>query len=248
MTTEKISNWQPPDGLGRSSLRPVRLTIAGRFMAGLVVAFVIGAPALGAFLVNRGRHESSERALLREQGVGTTAEITRVWRTRDEDQRYMTEYRFSVEGREFTGRTPVPRKIWSGLAVGASLPVRYLPGRPHINHPAAWERTAMSELVGIFVPFTLLLPAALLAFQLRKQMRLLSEGRAAPGTVTSLRRTDKGTIVKYEFQLLSGAAVKGRSQGGRKSPGVGSQICVLYDPDNPRRNTAYPLPFVRLDR
>ena len=82
---------------------------------------------------------------------------------------------------------------------------------------------------------------------LRKQMQLLTEGRPAPGIVTRHRRTKDGTIIRYEFALLNGATAKGRGQT-RRPPPIGSRICVLYDPENPRRNAPYPLYLVRLTR
>jgi hypothetical protein len=66
--------------------------------------------------------------------------------------------------------------------------------------------------------------------------------------VTGVKRADKAVFVLYEFQLLSGTVMKGRSNGGRRTPGVGSPVCVLYDRDNPRRNAVYPLCLVKLMR
>jgi hypothetical protein len=89
-------------------------------------------------------------------------------------------------------------------------------------------------------------PVILLLSLLQRQARLLSEGRPAPGRVTKFKRSDKGMVVYYEFRLLSGATVKGRSQT-RKPPLEGALVCVLYDPEKPRRNSLYPLPLVRLE-
>jgi hypothetical protein len=43
--------------------------------------------------------------------------------------------------------------------------------------------------------------------------------------------------------------MKGRSQIGRRSAvQPGAQACVLYLPDNPRRNALYPLELVKLQK
>jgi hypothetical protein len=86
-----------------------------------------------------------------------------------------------------------------------------------------------------------------LAMLLRKQVRLLTEGRPAPGIVTGWRRTKGGTVLRYEFVLLNGATAKGRGKS-RRPPAIGSPICVLYDPENPRRNAPYPLCLVKLTK
>ena len=49
-------------------------------------------------------------------------------------------------------------------------------------------------------------------------------------------------------RLLSGAVRKGHSSANKRSvPAVGSVICVIYDPDNPRRNAVYPFSLVELE-
>ena len=62
--------------------------------------------------------------------------------------------------------------------------------------------------------------------------------------MTGIRKS-KSIVLLYEFQLLDGTNVKGRSDV-RKVPAEGTALCVLYLPDNPRRNALYPLSLVRL--
>jgi hypothetical protein len=52
----------------------------------------------------------------------------------------------------------------------------------------------------------------------------------------------------YDFALLNGAVASGRSQTSSKPPAIGSVICVVYDPDRPSRNLAYPFQLVRARR
>jgi hypothetical protein len=129
--------------------------------------------------------------------------------------------------------------------VDSGLPVRYLPSDPRLNHPIAWR----ANTVPLWLPY---LAAAILgalswlaAHSIRSQRKLLEEGRAAPALVTRHTKTKDGKTIHYEFPLLSGAVRQGRSGPSKKPPAVGSVICVLYNPDRPRRNAAYPLSLVK---
>jgi hypothetical protein len=82
------------------------------------------------------------------------------------------------------------------------------------------------------------------------QRTLLMEGRAAPAVVTghAKHQTPHGGTQRsltYTFSLLSGATASGKSGTSSKPPAIGSVICVLYDPERPRRSMPYPLPLVR---
>ncbi len=240
-------NWTPPYGLGYSSLRPVQLTGSGIAMVVLAVALVLGAIAAGVGLGTTAKRQAQEHRLLSQQGVNTEAQITRVWRTGGEDQQHLVSYRFTVEERAYVARKKVPSRIWKTLRAGSSLPVRYLPSNPKVNHPTEWSDSPMPNWVPYLVFAALVGTASALAMLLRKQMWLLTEGRPAPGIVTGHRRTKDGTVIRYEFTLLNGATAKGRGQS-RRPPAIGSQICVLYDPENPRRNAPYPLSLVKLTK
>jgi hypothetical protein len=241
------NNWTPPDGLGYSSLRPVQLTAAGIALLVLAGAMLLGAVAAGIGLGTTARRQAKDLRLLQEQGVNTDAQITRVWRSSGKDQQHLASYRFTVQDRAYTARKGVPARIWQTLRAGSSLPVRYLPSNPKVNHPTGWDDTPMPPLVPYLVFAAMAAVASVLTMLLRKQMQLLTEGRPAPGIVTGHRRTKDGTVIRYEFQLLNGATAKGRGQS-RRPPAIGSQICVLYDPENPRRNAPYPLCLVRLTK
>ena len=241
-----IENWTPPDGLGYSSLRPVRLTGGG--IALLVVAgmMLMGAVAVAIGLGATARRQALDHTLLREQGVNTDAQITRLWSsTSKEDRRYWVAYRFTTQERAYESRNKVPTRIWQKLTVGSSLPVRFLPSDPKVNHPTGWDDTPMPKWLPYLLSGGLVAIAFGITIPLRIQMRLLTEGRPAPGTVTGQRRTRDGTILRYEFVLLNGATAKGRGQS-RRPPAVGSPVCVLYDPENPRRSAPYPFSLVRL--
>ena len=238
-------SWTPPDGLGYSSLRPVRLTGGGIALLVVAGAMLLGAVAAGIGLGATARRQAKDHRLLQEQGVNTEAQITRVWRSGGKDDQHLVAYRFTVQERAYAARKGVPARIWQTLKAGSSLSVRFLPSDPKVNHPTEWNDTPMPN----WLPYLLSGALAAIAFgctiPLRIQMRLLTEGRPAPGIVTGLRRTKEGTVIRYEFQLLNGATAKGRGQS-RRPPAIGSPVCVLYDPENPRRSAPYPLSLVKL--
>jgi hypothetical protein len=240
-----IESWTPPDGLGYSSLRPVQLTGAGIALLVVAGSMLLGAVAAGIGLNTSARQQAKDHRLLEEQGVITDAQITRLWRSGGEDRQYWVAYRFTAQERAYDMRKKVPTRIWQKLTTGSSLPVRFLPSDPKVNHPNGWNDIPTPVWVPYLVSGALAAIASVLTILLRIQMRLLTEGRPAPGIVTGLRRTRDGTVIRYEFKLLNGATAKGRGQS-RRPPAIGSPICVLYDPENPCRNAPYPLKLVKL--
>jgi len=88
--------------------------------------------------------------------------------------------------------------------------------------------------------------AGLALLPLLSQRRLLAEGRAAPAVVTRHEKNQHGKITHYKFATLSGAVVGGHTGPDRNPHEVGATICVLYDPNNPGKNSRYPLSLVRL--
>jgi hypothetical protein len=245
---EDIGSWTAPDGLGYSGLRPVRLSGAGLAMAALSAIFVIGGLILGNLLWNQSRRENDELTQLENQGAQAQATIVRLWRSGGKENTPRLSYRFEVDGQVVTGSTRVARKKWATLHVGDPIPVRYVPTNPAINHPADWSGNKTPMFLVALVPGMFAGFAGLFWIMIARQSRLLREGRPAPAIVTRTRRTDKTVIVNYEFRLLSGATRKGRSSAGRKHiPAEGSIVCVLYDPDNPKRNALYPFQFVKLE-
>jgi len=243
---ERADQWIPPDSLGYSSLRPVRLTTTGKALLVLAGALIIGAVVLGIFLGRKVQREAAEKALLGDQGIAADAVITRVWRGGGKEDEHLVTYRFAYDGTIYSRTVPTPVSIWRTLAPGADLPVRFVPSRPTISHPVAWPSTGLPFWFPYLLAAMVAVPAFLLPIPVRREARLLAEGRPAPGRVTGFKKTDKSIRVQYEFRLLNGALVKGKVSRS-KPPIEGATICVLYDPENPRRNAVYPLSLVRLE-
>lgn len=238
-------SWTPPDGLDRSRPRPVRLNGAGKALLSVAVALLVGSPVAGVALQLTVSREAQTQRLLQEQGANTEGRITRLWRSRDEDKQPWVAYGFTVQGRVYERRAKVPLRIWRNLQVGSDLPIRYLPSDPALSHPRDWQEKPMPVWIPGLVAAGQALAGGLIMRRILSQRRLLAEGRPAPALVTRHTHTQHGKIIHYEFPLLSGAIAQGRSGPAKKPPMPGSIICVLYDPENPRRNAPYPLPLVK---
>jgi hypothetical protein len=241
--------WKAPESLGYSSMRPVRLAKCGIAMAAAAVTLAIGGLVLGTVLMKQSTREEKEARLLSAEGTSAQATVVRVWRSGGESDSPRVRYTFTVDGREFTTSHRVPRKIWNTLKEGDAIEIRYAPADPSINHPVAWTGRVTPLFLALLMPLMFLGFAWGFVWLIRRQWNLLAEGRPAPAIVTSVKRTDKAVLVRYEFPLLNGAIQKGKTNTSRKAiPGIGDVVCVLYDPDNPRRNALYPLQFVRMER
>ena len=244
---ERADHWTPPDSLGYSSLRPVRLTGQGKALIVSTVALVIGAAVLGVFLGRIARRQAEEQRLLRTDGIPADATVTRVWLdASSKERRPWIAYRFDYAGRGYSHRVETPRKIWPSITKGATIQVRLVPSRPSVSHPVLWNPRPFPLWLPFLIAGTMAASSLLMLIPVRLQARLLAEGRPAPGRVTGFKKADKYLVVKYEFRLLSGAIAKGRARTSRP-PVDGAPLCVLYDPETPRRNALYPLPLVRLE-
>jgi len=244
---ERADRWTPPDGLGYSSLRSIRLTRQGKATIAVAVAFILGAVLLGAFLGRKVQREAAERTLLRDQGIVADAVVTRVWRRGGKEDEHLVTYRFAHDRKIYLRTVRTPVAIWRTLAPGANVPIRFVPSAPTISHPVAWPSKGLPSWFPYLLAAMCAVPAFLLPIPVRREARLLVEGRPAPGRVTGFRRIDKAIRVQYEFRLLNGSLFKGTINRS-KPPIEGTPLCVLYDPENPRRNALYPLSLVRLEK
>lgn len=242
--------WKPPAGLDRSWPRPAVLTGRGILLY-VLSALILAGGFVGAVLVARGiRLQQAEAHRMIAEGRETEGAVTRLWRTGEKSDEHRVAYRFSADGRDLTGRATIGSRYWNSLRAGSPIAVRYLPSAPAHNYPSA----SPPRPTPIWVPFViggiLIGCSVAMPFQVRRQRHLLEDGRPAPAEVTRLRkmRTQHGVqnIVYYQFALPGGGVCKGRANCYPHAMPAGSVICVLYDPDNPRRSAPYPLCAVKL--
>ncbi len=251
--TDSRHCWTPPAGLDRSRPRAVQFTGSGRFLLALSIALGLGAVAAGAGLGVRAAREAEESRLLKNEGRETEGLVTRLWRSGDKNHQPWVAYQFSFEGRVYLRNARLPVRVWRNLRVGSYLPVRFADSRPEINYPSGYARGPLPPWVPVLAASALAAGGFLATLPIRCQQRLLSSGRAAPGQVTALGKavrsshgSNMGQPFFYRFPVLSGAIKKGKGGPSTRPPAVGSTITVLYDPDNPRINSPYPLSLVRL--
>ncbi len=126
-------------------------------------------------------------------------------------------------------------------------------GAASLNAPFTTARAVLPPWVPFPVAFLLAGGGILATIPIRRQRRLLSEGRPAPGLVVKHGKAQRdshgrqiGEKYYYEFPLLSGALAKGEAGPRKNPPAIGSVVPVIYDPDEPPRNAPYPLSLVRL--
>jgi hypothetical protein len=246
--SELRRSWAPPPELAGMGPREVRLTTTGKVLTGVAVFMFLSAIAAYLGLSRLEQRQTAEREALRSTSIETRAIVTRHWHTGDKGDEARIAYTFEYEGTTYHGSSAAPQRIWRSLDVGSPITVRFVPARPELNHPSEWERDVMPAWLPGAATGWLAFIGLLLVFLIRRQSRLLSDGRAAPARVTGHRRVKNGHVVKYEFALPEGGTLKGSGQTRRSPPGVGSTICIVYDPDKPKRNRSYPMDLVRVER
>lgn len=245
--------WRPPPGLERCRPRAVRWTGTGKAVLGIAGFLFAGAVAAGVVLGIAASRDAERARLLREESVAVEGTVTRLWRSRGDERQYWVAYRYAASGREYHGTARLSLPSWRLLAVGAPVPVHYVRSKPEISRPFRDTWSGMPPWVPFAAAFALAGAGLLAILAPFRQRRLLREGRAAPAVVTRLesvhhrgRAARSEVRIHYAFALLSGATAYGKGGPMKNPPDVGSAIAVIYQPDDPRRNAPYPLPFARL--
>ena len=239
--------WTPPPGLSYGTPRQVRLTGSGIAMVVITAVMLAGALAVAIGLDYVARRQAEERRLLELYGADTYGVVTKLWRGSDKNRQRWVAYQFTVQGRIYQRSAKVSAQRWRELETGAQLPVRFLSTDPALSYPSGSEPKPGPPWLPCLVGLSMAAFSWVPMWQVRRQRQLLTEGRPAPGMVTRLRRMKGGMKVYYDFALLSGSTGKGSSGPMNKPPGLGQTVCVVYLPDNPRRNAVYPLTFVKVD-
>ena len=229
--------WTAPRELTEALPRKTRMARGGKQMAVGGTLFLLIGSALLLFYFREPVQEMARTAALRRGSRETTGVVTRVRsRYRNPD---VVSYTFTANGVALTGECSVPNDHVAGLREADPLPIRFLSSNPAINHPAAWEGPDPHWWVPCV--FSMVFPACgfVLIIGLRRDRRLLAEGVPTAGVVTKRSRGSRGGYaMEYQFRTEDGRVAEG-SGGCWNRPEIGSTVCVLYLPQNPRRNKAY---------
>jgi hypothetical protein len=238
-------NWTAPRELTRALPRETAMTGRALFTAVFAAMLLLSSIPVILKLRSNNQHDAARAEALRTQGREASGEIVALWRKSDKSHTPMVTYLFTANGVRLRGDSSVPGEFWEKIRKAGFLPIRYLPSDPSVNHPVAWD----PPVEPAWLPF--LLPALLaglgtgLLINLRRHAEVAAEGVPAVGVVTKCFRVKGGWAVRYQFRMKDGTAGKGSSQVQRRVE-IGANICVLYLPQNPRRNQMYPMCMYRV--
>jgi hypothetical protein len=156
-------------------------------------------------------------------------------------------YSFTYNGETYLGSAFLPGEYLSLVerySKSGSFPVLFLPNNPSVNHPKDWQDTESLPWLGYFFVSLVFVQWCVLLRLVLEDLRLIRNGIAAVGRVTSCQLSQKGAIVlKYEFRDMDGLLTEGK--GECKPKKKDAQICVLYLPDETSKSRPYPLVFFR---
>jgi len=238
-------NWTAPRELTRALPRETSMTGRAIFMAVLAVMLLLGSIPLFLMLRNDNQRDTARAEALRTQGREVTGEIVRLWHNSNKSHTPMLTYAFTANGVRMRGDSSVPGEFWDKIRKAGFLPIRYLPSDPNVNHPVAWEPPIEPAWLTFLLPAVLAAVSMGLVINLRRQAQVAAEGTPAAGVVTRCFRVKGGWAVRYQFRMKDGAVGRGSSQIHRRLE-IGEAICVLYLPQNPRRNQMYPTCLYRV--
>ncbi len=219
--------------------RRLRLSRNGNRMATAAAIMLVLAVAF-AFWIGLDRvQQLQHRAALRRTGRETVGKITRLW-SASRSLKTRVSYTFAVNGVSFAGEARVPNQLVTSLSESNTLPIRYLPANPAVNHPAAWEWSALLDWDSFVAPIIGLALALFLFATLRSERRLVIGGLPAVGEITRCTPGSRGGFsVNFDFRTQDGSITKGSGWSESRRE-IGERVCVLYLPQNPRRNLSYP--------
>jgi hypothetical protein len=241
MNLEVPSHSEPemPDELTGPLPRQVEMdSNDAYYLICVVLIFLVGGSLLCGWYFFGSIKQAHQRAVLRSDGREVVGEVTGLPTGRGTEY---VKYSFTFKGKSFWGEARIPNHAGIVLHEQDKIIIRFLPSDPAINHPYGWEWSALMDAVpvGFQIFFALLVVVALIYS--RRERRLVREGKAVQGTVTSCTPDDRQFRVKYEFRTESGILMTGGSTC-KDSYETGACIWILYLSNKPQRNCSYPVP------
>lgn len=238
----------PPPGLEWSRPRAVRLSAAGRGMAIAAIAMALAGPAAGFAMFQASQRQAANRQMIVDHPVLASGVITRLTRESKDSNSGTVHYEFEADGQRYDGTMRIRRSWWRELTIGEPLTIRYAARAPSLNAPDGTLPRVLPMWLSLLIGGVLIGISGLFGAILRGDLRLLSEGRIAEGTVREIKvsRSQHGThrSMRYDFATMSGVRMTGKCAATKASPEVGRAIVVIYDPEAPKRNKPYPFSLV----
>ncbi|MGA9672603.1 MAG: hypothetical protein WBQ94_25530 [Terracidiphilus sp.] len=230
-------NWPPP--------RRVRSSPAGLRWAYLATGVVTLALAATSWVAMMGVHLFQNRAALRSEGIEATGLVTGFSYAGKRNGILVVQYSFAIYGISFTGKADVPKQLEQGVQKSTTIPICYLPAKPEVNHPIAWEESPEYWVCFLFISPMMITVyfGIMMLLSDHKERRLLAEGLPAIATITESHLYGSSRAQRYwryEFRTRDGDIHTGIIPFD-DSQQVGESFCVIYLPQNPRRNLPYPL-------
>ena len=242
-----VGPWRVPAELARHTPRPVSLSAGGFALAGVIALLLVAAPVTAALLWAASEDGRSLTERIAREGVWTTATILHSRQEQGENRRRFIGFEYRAGDSVFAGHATVGR--FGPGRVGDVVSVRYLPDDPATAWVAGYEPGGPPIALVVLIPASLVMMAGMCAIGLRRNQRLLAEGRAVEARVVASKRASHGHgghSIEYEFRVLSGAARRVKLEARKTPPPAGSVVTMLYDGDNPKRCAVYPLSLVRV--
>ena len=236
----------------KSVPRDVKTNASGGMML-IVAAALVGAGMWGGIELTRSAERSQRQvSQFASERVVTAGDVIQLRkRGGGNDHRIVAHYRYAVQGRELNGTTTLRRDEREKYLVGSPIAVWYLPAEPEASWLDGYAPRAEASWPATVIPLVCGVSAMALIVAVRRQLNLLTNGRAAPATVTKVekKKGDHGTywVVYYEWTIMSGATRTGKYHHSRKDvPAVGGTLPIVYDRDNTFRHRRYPMSLVRV--
>ena len=224
--------------------RDVRFTASGIVVVALVCMLILGALTSAVLLSIQ-----VARARQPRERVSTLAQTVAIQLRRGEHPRRTIRYQFDVNGRGFTGSMTLPERDRRNVLEGAPLAVEYVASDPAMNWIAGYEPRPVPAWLIPIISGALLAAAGAIAWGVRRDWVLLSEGRSVLGRVIAQKKVRRGEHTAHQvtctFEDFSGAIRTMRYDVGKAPPAPGAPIAIVYHRDNPRWSHVYPLTFVR---
>lgn len=235
--------WTPPPELTGPLPRKTRLSNDGMATALVATVFLLVFMAFAARTAIHAAKQKAQMEALGREGLPATGEVKRLWYSGLLMTTPWVRYTFTANGAAFTGASSVPEDLRRGLREADPMPIRFLPSNPAVNRPAACDGLGDPDwwvlpCVFLFIPFTaFIVTRAMIPF--RQDRQLAAEGVPAAGVVVKCYGGGRGGwMTNYQFRTQDGGVAEGRGACPNRSE-IGSTVCVLYLPQNSRRNHLY---------